>query len=86
MSDTGWAYAVRFWSSAIITGIVAGIILTTAIMLGAYSVPEPVANTVGIAGRVVFIWIVTASVLATAPLVGWWYNFLTRLFGFSLER
>ena len=84
MPDTGLGYAVRFWASAIITGIVLAVILTTAIMLAVYNIPEPIANIGGITGRGAFIWIVAAAVLATAPLVEWWHKFLTRLFGFSL--
>ena len=71
---------LRYLVFGIFLGAVSGIVLSAAILLAAYntmSVPDALpAGAQPLIGPLLLL----ASLLATAPLIGWWYNFLRNLF------
>ena len=71
---------LRYLVFGVFLGAVSGIVLSAAILLAAYntmSVPDALpAGAQPLIGPLLLL----ASLLATAPLIGWWYNFLRNLF------
>ena len=71
---------LRYLAFDIFLGAVSGIVLSAAILLAAYNtLSAPDALPAG-AQPLIGSLLLLASVLATAPLIGWWYNFLRNLF------
>ena len=71
---------LRYLAFGISLGAVSGIVLSAAILLAAYNtLSAPDALPAG-AQPLIGSLLLLASVLATAPLIGWWYNFLRNLF------
>ena len=71
---------LRYLVFGISLGSVSSIVVIAAIVLAAYntmSVPDALpAGAQPLIGPLLLL----ASLLATAPLIGWWYNFLRNLF------
>ena len=81
---------LRVWSThllfALLSGFVASVILLGALLVGLAGMAsfldittQPAAG-VSLAIQMAAIAVLIASLLATAPLIGWRYNFLSRLF------
>ena len=83
MRNVDWSYVLRFQCGAFTFGTVFAVLMIATIMLAASNIPEP-GSTSDRAVRIVLgIVIVLAALLATAPLLEWWYNAVRRLFRIS---
>lgn len=83
MHNYDWSYTLRFQCAALAFGTVLAVLMIAAIILAAYNMPEPNA---GSDDAVQIAWgalIILASLLATAPLLHWWYDAIRRLFRIS---
>ena len=74
---------------ALLSGVITSVILLGALLVGLDSMEsvlalmtQPRAESVRTdpAMQYVAVAVLIASLLATAPLIGWWYNFLLRMF------
>ena len=74
---------------ALLSGIITSVILIGALLVGLASMVSflelttlPSAESAQASPAIQFaaVAVLLASLLATAPLIGWWYNFLLRLF------
>ena len=74
---------------ALLSGVITSVILLGALLVGLTSMasfldlttqPSAEEAKVGIAIQLAAIAVLFASLLATAPLIGWWYNFLLQVF------
>ena len=73
----------------VILGAVASVIVDGVILLAAYNLPEEVlhsdANDSLVERAIVVAILFIGPLLATAPLIGWWYNRLGRMLKISEE-
>ena len=74
---------------ALLSGIITSVILLGALLIGLASMvpfldittqPSAEAAKIGPTLQMAALAVLFASLLATAPLIGWWYNFLLRAF------
>ena len=84
---------LREWSLhmlfALLSGVITSVLLLGALLIGLSSMAsalalmaQPVAEATEIGPAIYFgaFSVLLASFLATAPIKGWWYNFLLRMF------
>lgn len=64
---------------AVLVGITASVILNAAIILAAYNIPERVSSSDTNPRLMLGSILLLASLLATAPLIEWWYQRLRRM-------
>lgn len=74
---------MRFLSFAVILGSAISVIANAAIVVAVYNIPADVSKGRDATSFYAIALIVMASLLATAPLIEWWYNYLSKLFGIN---
>lgn len=76
-------YMLRFACSAVAFGMIFWVLIGAAIILAAANLPEPSADGDGTLHVFWGVLVVSASLLATAPLIQWWHNALKWIFQIS---
>ena len=74
---------LRFLGFSIFLGSIVSIIVNAAGIIGAYSIPADLSRRNDSVTVYAIVLIVLASLLATAPLIEWWYNYLSERFGIA---
>ena len=77
---------LRFLCYAAIVGVVIGVIVNASVVLALYSLPHQMGDNSHMAGVGETFLVIVAAMLATAPLVEWWYNALKRIFRISFDQ
>ena len=72
-----WFPQMIFWLAML---ILVTVVLGGAILLAAYNVPQQISEANSMASWIGRVILIAVSVLATAPLIEWWYNRLYHLF------
>ena len=80
MQDDDRFYTLRFLCGSFAFGTVLGVLVLAAIILAASNIPTPNADSDSTTRIGQGILIVSASLLATAPLIQWWYNAIKWIF------
>ena len=83
MSRTQVMRLIRFLGFAIMLGATISVIVNAVIVVAVYKSPVDVSKEGAAISLYAVVLIVLASLLATAPLIEWWYNYLSRLFGIT---
>lgn len=83
MQNDSWSYTLRFQCGAFAFGTVFAVLMIAAVMLAESNLPAPNADNDRVVPIAQYILIVLAALLATAPLIQWWYNALRWLFRIS---
>ena len=74
---------LRFLGFSIFLGAIVSIIVSAAGIIATYSVPAELSQRNDAVTVYAIVSIVLASLLATAPLIEWWYNYLGERFGIT---
>ena len=73
----------RFVCFSIFLGTTVSIIANAAVVIAAYNIPKEFSQRNDAVTVYATVLIVLASLLATAPLIEWWYNYLSERFGIN---
>ena len=74
---------LRFLGFSIFLGSIVSIIVSAAGIIAAYNIPAGLPQRNDAVTVYAIVLIVLASLLATAPLIEWWYNYLSERFGIT---
>ncbi len=69
---------LRYGLLTVLLGVTTSAIVNGAILLAAYNLPKQVLAADSTNRVLESVMILSAALLATAPLIEWWYNHLSR--------
>ena len=69
---------LRYGLLTVLLGVTTSAIVNGAILLAAYNLPKQVLAADSTNRVIESVMILSAALLATAPLIEWWYNHLSR--------